>query len=184
MGSNLWRWSSSPPSLPSAMFLVKQKLISLRHGGWVVFTSKFSLHYIIIYVDFISVLERGTEWSIHSSAGAHTKTGYLAEWNQIVCTWLNHWNHRVVFMWTGIAVRAFAFCNLPSASLAPVIVLPALGWAVKGRLEGWSAQNMTLSLYSSCSLLPSIEGGDWSAVQRCCCRANPGKGLKMSHSDS
>lgn len=43
---------------------------------------------------------------------------------------------RVVLMWTGIEVSAFAFCNLLSASLAPVIVLPALGRAVKGRLEG------------------------------------------------
>lgn len=79
--------------LPPAMFLVRQKLISLRHGGWVVFASELKLHYIII--DSISISERRTGWSIHSSAGAHTKTGYLAEWNQIVSTWFNHWNHRL-----------------------------------------------------------------------------------------
>lgn len=146
--------------LPPAMFLVRQKLISLRHGGWVAFGSQLSRHYVIM--DFISVSERGTGWSIHSSAGAHTKTRYLAEWNQTVRTWFHQWNHRDygphwfdVFVWAVIGVRASACFNLLSAS---IIVLPALGWAVQGRLEGWSTQNMTLSLFTSCSLLPSIEG--------------------------
>lgn len=168
VGSNLWRWSSLPP----AMFPVRQKLISLRHGGWVVFASELRWHYMII--DFISVSEWGTGWSIHSSAGTQTKTGYQAEWNQIVCTWFNHWNHRgwephwfKVFMWAVIGVRASAFFNLLSASPTSIIVLPALGWAVRGRLEGWSTQNMTLSLFTSRSLLPSMEGAGEEIEMQC-----------------
>ncbi len=57
-----------------------------------------------------------------------------------------------VFVWAVIGVRALAFFNLLSASPASIILLPALGWSVQGRLEGWSTQNMTLSLFTSCCL--------------------------------
>lgn len=159
-------------SLPMAIFLVRQKIISLRHGGWVVFTSELSLNYIII--DFISVSQRGAGWSTHSSAGAGAKTGNQAEWNQIACTGFNRWNHRgrepprfEVSMWAVKGARASAFFNLLSASHASIIVLPALGRAVQHRREGWSTQNMTLSLLSSCSLLPSIEGAGDEIEMKC-----------------
>ena len=45
-------------SLPLAIFLVKQKLISLRHGGWVLFTPKLSPHHIIA-CNLFSGWERG-----------------------------------------------------------------------------------------------------------------------------
>lgn len=62
-------------------------------------------------------------------------------------------------------VRASApFVNLASAS---IIVRTALGWTVQGSLEGWGTRNMTLSLFTSCSLLPSIEGaGEEIEMQR------------------
>lgn len=143
-------------------------------GDGAVFASELSLHYII--TDFISVSERGKAWSIHSSVGTHAKAEYLAEWNQMVCTWFNHWNNRgwgprwfKVVLWAVIGGRASYFFNLLSAFHASIIVLPALGWAVQGRLEVWSTQNMTLSLFTSCSLVPSIEGAGEEIEMQCNC---------------
>lgn len=161
-------------------------------GGRVVLASELNLHYIIM--DFFSASERGNGWWMYSYAGTHTKTGYLGEWNQIVHVWFNHWNHRgwerhqfKVFMWPVSGMRASAFLNLLSGSLASIIVLPALGWSVQGRLEGWSTQNMTLSLFTSCSLLPSIVGAGEES-ERQCSGAVAGltlkKHLKTSHSDN
>lgn len=73
-----------------------------------------------------------------------------------------------VLVWAVKVVRGSAFFNLLFASRASIIVLPALCWAARGRLEGESTQNMTLSLFTSCSLLPSIEGaGEEGEMQSC-----------------
>lgn len=88
-----------------------------------------------------------------------------------------------VLVWAVKVVRGSAFFNLLFASRASIIVLPALCWAARGRLEGESTQNMTLSLFTSCSLLPSIEGaGEEGEMQSCAaaCRANSKKGRKTT----
>lgn len=115
------------------------------------FASELSLHYIIL--NFISV----SEWKqmisrFRSSAGTRTKQD----------TWLREIKWCMIQLQKSqlvgsSPVQGFAFLNLCSASLASVIVLKALRWPVQGRLEGQSPQNMTLSLFTSCSLLPSAE---------------------------
>lgn len=73
VGSNLWRWSSLSPLFATGDVSSEAKANFIKTwGDGVVFASQWSLYYIII--DYISVSEGRTRWSIYSSAGAHTKT--------------------------------------------------------------------------------------------------------------
>lgn len=73
-------------ALPPAMFLLRQKLISLRHGGWVVFASQLSPRYIII--DLFQREEQADQYTVLQALIPKQR-----EWNQTVHTWLQRWNH-------------------------------------------------------------------------------------------
>lgn len=92
VGSNLWRWSYLSPLFATGGVSseAKANFIKTWGMGCVRLSVKCTLYHYRLHQCF----RERSGWSIHSSAGAHTKTGYLAEWNQIGCTWFIRWNHR------------------------------------------------------------------------------------------
>lgn len=92
VGNNLWRWSSLSPLVATGNVSSEAKANFIKR--WGMGHVHLGVERTLYHYRLHQCLREKKGWSIHSTAGAHSKAGYLAEWNQMARTSFNRWNHR------------------------------------------------------------------------------------------